>query len=84
MTQKTQLLDQIRAEDFALYETALFLNTHPDCQDALCYYQARKDTVRALKKQYEHAFGPLSIYGNTDGNCWRWVEGPWPWEKEAN
>lgn len=84
MTQKSQLLNQIRAEDFALYDTALYLNNHPSSKEALCYYKARKENVAALKKQYENTFGPLTIDTNADNNCWRWVEGPWPWEKEAN
>ena len=42
MIQKTDLLNQIRAEDFAFYEAALYLNTHPDSREALCYYRERK------------------------------------------
>lgn len=84
MNQRNALLKEIQAEDFALYETALYLNGHPTCQTALEHYCQRRNTVQALREQYENAYGPLTIYGNRDSSCWHWVDSPWPWEKEAN
>ena len=84
MDQKTALLKEIQAEDFALYETALYLNGHPTCQKALAHYCQHKKASLALREQFEEAFGPLTLYGNRDGSCWHWVDSPWPWEKEAN
>ena len=78
------LLKEIQAEDFALYETALYLDTHPTCQSALNFYCRHKKAVLALRAQYEELYGPLTIYGNDSGSCWHWVDSPWPWEKEGN
>ena len=33
---------------------------------------------------YEKACGPMTMYGNKSQRSWDWVEGPWPWESEAN
>ena len=81
---KERLLDRIRAEDFALYEVALYLDAYPQNARALAYYAEHKKLAQALREEYESRFGPLSLYGNHDGGAWRWVDAPWPWEKEAN
>lgn len=84
MTERSALLKEIQAEDFAVYEAALYLDGHPQCRKALEYYCIHKKEAKALRDRYESLFGPLCHYGNADGNCWRWVSSPWPWEKEAN
>lgn len=84
MNRRSALLKEIQAEDFALYEAALYLNAHPNCREALDYYRAHRRTVTELRDEYENCFGPLTLYGNCDASCWHWADGPWPWEKEAN
>jgi len=83
-SERTALLNKIKTEDFALYETVLYLNGNPTCKEALAYYCKRRDTVMELRRKYEEKYGPLTIYGNNDLNCWHWIDSPWPWEKEAN
>ncbi|MBE6713070.1 MAG: spore coat protein CotJB [Ruminococcaceae bacterium] len=84
MDARSALLKEIQAEDFALYETALYLNGHPTCRSALSYYCQHKNTVKALRERYEELYGPLTLYGNSSESCWHWVDAPWPWEKEGN
>ena len=84
MDERSALLKELQAEDFALYETALYLDAHPTCQSALNFYRQHKKAADALRSQYEALYGPLSLYGNNSATCWRWVDSPWPWEKEAN
>ena len=82
---KNALLNALRAEDFVVYETALFLNTHPNNIDALNYFKAHKEKASALRGEYESHFGPLTL--NSSASCdkgWNWINSPWPWEKEAN
>ncbi len=84
MDRQSDLLRRIQAADFALYETVLYLDGHPKCRKALQYYEARQKEVETLRAEYERAYGPLSIYGNESCEEWKWVDLPWPWEKEAN
>ena len=84
MKSRSALLKEIQAEDFAVYEAALFLDGHPTCQEALDYYCQHRRAAMELKEEFETCYGPLTIYGNRNGNCWGWVSSPWPWEKEAN
>ena len=78
------LLKKIRAEDFAVYETVLYLDAYPCDEKALAYYRKHNDTAKELKNEYARKYGPLTIYENTDNSHWSWINGPWPWEREAN
>ena len=84
MNEKSALLKEIQAEDFAVYEAVLYLDGHPNCAEALNYYHEHNKIARELKAQYENSFGPLNIYSNRNCGEWQWVSSPWPWEKEAN
>jgi spore coat protein JB len=81
---RSALLKRIQEMDFALYETVLYLDGHPNSQKALEHYRAHRDALKALKEEYSRRFGPLTIYDNHDNDSWQWVDKPWPWEKEGN
>ncbi len=78
------LLEQLRAVDFAIVETTLYLDAYPECHEALCHYHKLVDKREALMQNYEHNCGPLSMYGNRDRDSWDWTNAPWPWEIDAN
>ena len=78
------LLRRIQAEDFALYEVALYLDAYPTNKKALAFYDQHRKILTALKEEYKRQYGPLTIYDNPEGEEWKWVKGPWPWEREAN
>ena len=78
------LLRRIQAEDFALYEVALYLDAYPTNRKALAFYGEHKRALAALKAAYQQKYGPLTIYDNDSTTEWQWCKGPWPWEKEAN
>ena len=84
MNERNRLLQRIRSADFVLYEIALYLDGHPVNKRALAYYAKQRDSVMALRAEYEQKYGPLTIYGNNDDCDWHWIDHPWPWEKEAN
>lgn len=79
MNQK-QLLLYLSQVSFALYDTALFLDTHPECQQALAYYDEMKQERKQALDLYTHKFAPLHI-DNVDTDCgWTWGRTPLPWE----
>ncbi len=84
MTEKDMLLRRIQAEDFALYETVLFLDSHPKNKKALAYYGKHRKLAESLRAEYTNKYGPLTVCGNESDSDWQWVMKPWPWEKEAN
>ncbi|MBQ2767089.1 MAG: spore coat protein CotJB [Clostridia bacterium] len=78
------LLNKLRMIDFSIYETVLFLDAYPEDNEALAYYHKLLEQRKALMSEYETKVGPLTIYGNTCGNEWKWIKQPWPWEYDAN
>ncbi len=84
LSQKEKLMRRIQAEDFAVYETVLYLDGHPENKKALAFYEKHLALLEALKNEYNQNFGPLTICDNRCDSDWQWVNGPWPWEKEAN
>ena len=79
-----QLKMFITEVSFALDDIALYLDTHPTCEDALaCYCDYKKMRTQAVE-DYTCQFGPLNKYQVNDENYFDWVEKPWPWEKECD
>ncbi len=82
---KCALLNALRAEDFVLYETALYLDTHPNDGAAMEYYKNHSMAASKLRSEYESLYGPLTLKYQFDASSsWSWINSPWPWEKEAN
>ncbi|RBN39630.1 spore coat protein CotJB [Priestia megaterium] len=76
-----QDLEEIQAIDFALVELTLYLDTHPNDQQAMQQFNEYAHQAMQLKRNFETKYGPLQQYGNsyTDGN-WSWGTSPWPWQ----
>jgi spore coat protein JB len=79
MTEQEHLMRQISANQFAMWELHIFLDTHPgDCAAAAKLEEYRK-TADTLTAKYEAAYGPIHETTNT-ANRWAWIASPWPWE----
>ena len=76
---KNELLKEIQQLFFAITELALYLNTHPTDEKALCLHKEYSNKLEKLKEIYQNAFGPLTIYH--PGDKWKWLSNPWPWER---
>ena len=76
--------EKLRAINFAIQETVLYLDAYPCHPEALCYYHALIEEREKLLASYEKHCGPMTMYGNTSRDSWDWVKGPWPWEPDAN
>ncbi len=80
---RQRLMNKIRKYDFAIVETALFLDTHPNNQKAISYYSKLIDERKEVVAEFEKNVGPITMYGNESNNKWDWVTGPWPWEGDC-
>ena len=40
-------------------------------------------TINGQVKEFEEKFGPMGETSR-DTSRWAWINGPWPWEREAN
>ncbi|MCM3215514.1 spore coat protein CotJB [Niallia taxi] len=76
-----QLLEQLQAVDFVLVELTLYLDTHPNDQDAINQFNHYVGERAKFKELYESKYGPLLQFGNSySGSPWDWKDGPWPWQ----
>lgn len=80
----SSLLKKIQTYDFMLFELNLYLDTHPNCQNALEMHRRYTEMLNAATDEYQRRFGPLTARAAGSGETWRWVDSPWPWEREAN
>jgi len=76
---KSNLLRCLQELAFAVQESTLFLDTHPNDRQALAYHNEKLARFNEMKKRYVAQFGPLCNYTTTQ-ESWRWVDSPWPWE----
>ena len=75
---RAEMLNEIKCLAFAIQELALYLDTHPDDEKALCLHNKYCKEYRDLTDKYQKVYGPLTI--NYPCNKWRWLESTWPWE----
>lgn len=78
-TERENMIQQIKALNFAIIELGLYLDTHPDSPKALCLHREYARQLKELQDRYQRIYGPLTIYYPC--NKWRWIEMPWPWER---
>ena len=80
-----QLLNRIDQVSFAVNDMTLHLDTHPCDEKALTYCHELVQERKKLLKEYAEAYGPLiiDITDQTGESIWKWMEQPFPWEKEG-
>lgn len=83
MNEKSRLIRRIQELDFALYELVLYLDTHPTCRRAMELmkeYRKKRDEFIA---EYEKKYGDyiVTIEDVPMADRWKWIDNPWPWEK---
>ena len=64
---------------FAVDEASLYLDTHPDDDEALKYFMCMTKQYVKARKEYSEKFGPVTLE-DVEGGCWSWTKSPMPWE----
>ena len=80
---KTEL-HQLQALHFAINELGLYLDTHKNDQDALELFNQYVEQYEAALQRMEERHGPRYRMSAGMSGTYRWTEGPWPWEYNAN
>ena len=75
---------RMQAVDFAIVETALYLDAYPECRAAMAYYQKLIAERETLAEAVHAQCGPTTARDNKNPASWDWIKGPWPWQAEAN
>ena len=79
MSERELLLRQIQSVQFSLWELHIFLDTHPNHEEATKMMRECQEKSDKLTQKYEEQFGPLNS-ASAGSNMWGWVSTPWPWE----
>ena len=69
---------------FALQELALYLDTHRNDKEALELYQTYQKMYHECMLTCAEKLGPVMHICPTDGDTYKWLDDPWPWEYCAN
>lgn len=79
---RKDLLCYINEISFAVYDTLLFLDTHPEDTNAMDFFCEHNRMRNRALAEYSRRFGPLvlSTVDDCSAQCWEWMSQPWPWE----
>lgn len=84
MNERELLLRRLSGAQFALWETHVFLDTHPNDAAALAAKKKYLKKYEAVLAEYKEKYGPL-VYTDVFGTeTHDWIKDPWPWEREGN
>lgn len=84
-TESSALKNQWQQYNFALTDLSLYLDLHPNDQNALALYNQYNQILKQIEEKYNNMYPPLSqnsIY-ITKNNNWNWLTASWPWEGES-
>ena len=65
-------------------ELALYLDTHREDREALELYQAYQELYHKGVETYVQKYGPLNHTNRTEGDRYKWLDDPWPWDYQGN
>ena len=72
-------LGELMTLGFVVDEMRLYLDTHPEDQEA---FEALKDMVllaKEARKRYAAQYGPVSFDDVVLSETYDWIDAPWPW-----
>ncbi len=78
------ILRELTALDFMLVDLGLFLDTHPEENEAVERYNEILARANVLREQYESICGPLYSFRSFNRGHWDWFRDPWPWQYSFN
>ena len=77
---KENMMSPIYMHGFVCDDAALFLDTHPDCPQALDLFQENFARYENAVKHAAAAKNPLFRRDAASDCGWSWINEPWPWE----
>ena len=79
MNQK-DLYEWIMMLGFCAVDMMLYLDTHPDDEEALNYFNQCNTLYNAAKQSYQEQFDLLNAFSEQERFSWDWNTAPMPWE----
>ena len=73
-------LAELMALEFAIVDLGLYLDTHPEDEEAFELYTKYVALSREGRKRYIAAYGPIRQADTAKIEAYTWLRDPWPWE----
>lgn len=77
---RQELFSWINKVSFMAYDMALYLDTHPQDEQAMEFFQKYSQMLRQALEAYAAQYGPLTMDTINHDDHWHWATQPWPWE----
>lgn len=77
-------LHRLQALHFAIHDLGLYLDTHQSDMEALELFNQYVEAYELALQQMEDRSGPCYQMSAGLSGTYRWTEGPWPWDYNAN
>ena len=77
-------LAELQALEFVVLELGIYLDTHPEDEEAFQLYRQYVAMERSAKAAYEDANGPLMKDSTANYESYRWLRDPWPRNFQQN
>ena len=73
-------MDELQALAFCANELALYLDTHPEDEEAISIYNTYAELYEAAKNELEKDGVDLTRLMAGQSGKYTWLRNPWPWE----
>ena len=78
--EKDELLVNIGEYSFMMHDLNLYLDIHPNDQEALNRFIEYRNKLNELITKYERKYGPMCVKGIMNNNVpFKWENTTWPW-----
>ena len=64
---------------FAIVDLNLYLDLHPEDEDAYHLFQRYVEEEKKARKEYNEMYGPVEVT-NAKYRTYEWDKNPWPWD----
>ena len=80
------ILTKLMELDFMAVDLGLFLDTHPENEEAIAEYNKIVKAADALRGKYEKLVGPVCSFRSVNRCDDKWLcdDCPWPWSRDFN
>lgn len=77
-------MHELQALHFAMAELGLYLDTHPNDQQATELYRQYADLYQEGYTRFQQMYGPLCQKDAAASGTYTWMQDPWPWDVCGN
>ena len=79
--EQLEMLKRLMELEFTAVDLNLFLNTHPNCREALAEHNRTTRKLMDLKMEYQEKYGLISaMHPSSNESYWSYLETDWPWQ----